>query len=343
MNRTLKRPMFRIGGSAGTGITSGLDQPRKQYANGSMDEKIKELNEAFKRYQDMGGTLPYKIFLKEFATENFERGGRAGYQQGSMPSFQAQGLPGFLTSFGLNLLATPPQGNIFQTAGAAAREPFNQLQVSQARANELRGERDFLRSETDRKLTAADERLDKEIKSRETIAGMKDDDANVMLYAEQYKDNNGAPNIIKGKNAVDFFETEYKNLTDEFGVESVSVEPIDVSLYQSQKNIKKFRNANPGAESKIYFDVASGRGVKLVKDVESGDLKFIPADSSEIDTSGDTMPEPNENEIKIKPKFEETFQPGLTETDELIIDTINESKEKRKKGMEQVPNFNIYR
>jgi len=35
MNRTLKRPMFRIGGSAGTGITSGLDQPRKQYQQGS--------------------------------------------------------------------------------------------------------------------------------------------------------------------------------------------------------------------------------------------------------------------------------------------------------------------
>ena len=33
MNRTLKRPMFRIGGSAGTGITSGLDQPQKM-ANG---------------------------------------------------------------------------------------------------------------------------------------------------------------------------------------------------------------------------------------------------------------------------------------------------------------------
>jgi hypothetical protein len=35
MSRTLKRPMFRIGGSAGTGITSGLDQPRKQYQQGS--------------------------------------------------------------------------------------------------------------------------------------------------------------------------------------------------------------------------------------------------------------------------------------------------------------------
>ena len=35
MNRTLKRPMFRMGGSTGTGITSGLDQPRKQYAQGT--------------------------------------------------------------------------------------------------------------------------------------------------------------------------------------------------------------------------------------------------------------------------------------------------------------------
>ena len=45
-NRTLKRPMFRIGGSAGTGITSGLNQPRKQFANGSLDEKRKEVSDA---------------------------------------------------------------------------------------------------------------------------------------------------------------------------------------------------------------------------------------------------------------------------------------------------------
>ena len=34
-NRTLQRPMFRIGGSAGTGITSGLTRPRKGYKKGS--------------------------------------------------------------------------------------------------------------------------------------------------------------------------------------------------------------------------------------------------------------------------------------------------------------------
>jgi hypothetical protein len=304
MNRTLKRPMFRIGGSAGTGITSGLDQPQKM-ANG----------------------------------------GRTGYQQGSMPSFQTSGLPGFLTSFGLNLLATPPAGNIFQTAGIAAREPFNQLQVSQARANELRGERDFLRGETDRKIAAKSEETDKLIASREKIASMQDVDANVMAYAEVFKDNNGSPNLIKGQNAVDFFNTKYNELTADYGVESVSVEPIDITLYQSQQNIKKFRKANPGAEGKVYFDVASGKGVKLVKDVETGDLKFIPADSSDIDTTGEDMPAPNENEIKVKPKFEDTFKSGtgLTSTDQFIIDTINENSEKIKKGMEEVPNFNIYR
>jgi len=255
MNRTLKRPMFRIGGSAGTGITSGLDQPQKM-ANG----------------------------------------GRTGYQQGSMPTFQASGLPGFLTSFGLNLLATPPAGNIFQTAGMAAREPFNQLQVSQARANELRGERDFLRGETDRKLEASAAETDKLIASREKIAGMKDSDANVMAYAEVFQDNNGSPNLIKGQNAVDFFETKYNELTGEFGVESVSVEPIDITLYQSQTNIKKFRKANPGAEGKVYFDVASGKGVKLVQDLETGDLKFIPVDSSDIDDAAEFIPEE-----KVKP------------------------------------------
>ena len=31
MNRVLRRPMFKMGGSAGTGITSGLDKPRQNY------------------------------------------------------------------------------------------------------------------------------------------------------------------------------------------------------------------------------------------------------------------------------------------------------------------------
>ena len=259
MNRTLKRPMFRIGGSAGTGITSGLDQPRKQY------------------------------------------------QQGSMPNFQFSGMPGFLTSFGLNLLATPPQGNIFQTAGVAARDPFNQLMTSQARSRELQGERDFLRGETDRKISAADTRLEKEIASREKIAGMKDEDVNVMTYAEIYKDSNGAPNIIKGKNAVEFFETGYNELTGTYGTESVAVEPIDASVLQTQKALKLFRKQNPGAEGKVFYDVASGKAVKLAKDAETGDLALIPA-TGVVDTEGEDMPEPK---IKNPGLFGQETKPNI--------------------------------
>jgi len=252
MNRILKRPMFRIGGSAGTGITSGLDQPQKM-ANG----------------------------------------GRIEYNQGSTPTFQATGIPGFLTSFGLNLVSTPPQGNIFQTAATAAKDPFNQLQIGQARASELKGERDFLRGETDRKIKAADTRLEKEIASREKIAFGADADENVMTFAEIFKDSTtGSPNMIKGQNAVDFFQTEYNNLTQEYGKESVAVEPIDASTLKTQKALKLFRKQNPGAEGKVFFDVASGRAVKLAKDSESGDLALIPA-TGIMDTEGEAMPEPN--------------------------------------------------
>ena len=152
MNRTLKRPMFRIGGSAGTGITSGLDQPKKM-ANG----------------------------------------GRIEYNQGSMPNFQMSGLPGFATSFGLNLLATPPQGNIFQTAAVAAKDPFDRLQASQAAARKTGMERDFLRSEREASDESAMDRLKLKIESDERIAGMKSDDALYNVMLEQYIENDLPP------------------------------------------------------------------------------------------------------------------------------------------------------
>ena len=47
-NRILSRPMFRRGGPSygaqGTGITSGLDQPRRGYGFGERVEEIKETN-----------------------------------------------------------------------------------------------------------------------------------------------------------------------------------------------------------------------------------------------------------------------------------------------------------
>tara|TARA_R100000655_G_scaffold69919_1_gene108127 strand:+ start:31 stop:1176 length:1146 start_codon:yes stop_codon:yes gene_type:complete len=115
MKRVLSRPMFRIGGSAGTGITSGLDQQRKQYQNGErvtqgLDPYVKDTMVAFKKF----GAMPRQSPLA------------------------AGTLPGFLTQFGLDLVSRTPTGNIFQTAAMSAQEPFKQFQTGVAQRGDTR-------------------------------------------------------------------------------------------------------------------------------------------------------------------------------------------------------------
>ena len=88
MNRILKRPMFRMGGSSGTGITSGLDKPRAQYAEGTTLERL----------QKATGAVPNNRNLSQF-----------------------------LTTFGLDLLSRPPQGGFFSTVAQAAQQPTQTL------------------------------------------------------------------------------------------------------------------------------------------------------------------------------------------------------------------------
>ena len=113
MNRTLKRPMFRIGGSVNSGITSGLDQPRKQYNEAGrvtqgLDPYVSDTLETYKKY----GAMPDKY------------------------PFSPMSGSGFLTSFGLNLMSATPKGKGFTgllaTAGEAAKEPFKQFQANVA-------------------------------------------------------------------------------------------------------------------------------------------------------------------------------------------------------------------
>ena len=99
--------MFRMGGSTGTGITSGLDAPRQQYDEGN---RVRKLFEERKSMFDQ--TLPDQ---------------RSGFMPGSVSSF--------LTDFGLNLLSATPRGNIFATAASAAKDPFKSFQS--ARAQEM--------------------------------------------------------------------------------------------------------------------------------------------------------------------------------------------------------------
>ena len=112
MNRIMKRPMFRKGGSAGEGITSGL-APRQGYQNGE-------------------SVQPFNIRTANMDQIDEEVKRRPLKQPPMAPD---NSLRDFKIDFGLDLVSRSPQGNIFQTAGAAAKEPFANFRTSKAAYN----------------------------------------------------------------------------------------------------------------------------------------------------------------------------------------------------------------
>jgi len=116
MNRTLRRPMFRIGGSVAEGITSGLDQHQPTASRVG--------------YKD-GETIGQEYKRTRAALEDV-RPQRRPY------------WPQFATSFGLDLLTRPRSGNIFQQLAASAKGPYEKWMDHRAS-----------RYDTDDKLSAA--------------------------------------------------------------------------------------------------------------------------------------------------------------------------------------------
>ena len=253
MSRTLTRPMFRMGGSTGTGITSGLDRPGYKDAGtvqAALDTTQKSLTA-----------------LDQFREK----------QSGFMPG----ALPGFLTSFGLNLLATPPRGNIFQTAAVAAQDPFKTFQAATL-ANQ-QDERDrvedmfgtALASEYD--LEA--QRIKSAAKDEKTFAKEQAAGAVEGLYNTQI----GA---IKNKiEQLDQNDPDYQTKVDNFNSTIADIEKRkrdDIkSIYLSQKTIEEFQREvilkllqNNDIEDIIpffpNFEQIMGPGFKLPEEAKDG-------------------------------------------------------------------------
>ena len=99
MTRTLRRPMFRLGGNTDQGIMSGV-APRQGYDNGELVRKAEE----------------EKALMQKLA--------------GQTPDTS---LSQFMIDFGLDIASRPPQGSIFSTAAAAAKEPYQGYKASKAK------------------------------------------------------------------------------------------------------------------------------------------------------------------------------------------------------------------
>ena len=182
MNRILKRPMYRIGGSAGTGITSGLDQPRKQYANGSTKERL----------------------LKAIGEQPNNRN-----------------LSQFLTTFGLDLLSRPPQGGFFSTVAQAAKAPTEQLFSNLGAQRDLQRQVGLAAEQSDIESEQATALLEKELASKEKIASMKRKELfAAQTPQEQFRERlkvygESVIPVIKN-NATDLANFEVRNINENY-------------------------------------------------------------------------------------------------------------------------------
>ena len=130
MNRTLKRPMFKMGGSYATGITSGLDTPRasNQFGGGAgmAADNIRLSDLPFMKNQMVSQSTEGNV--------TSDASSLTGGQQ-LLKAFEnrekANNLSNFLINFGLNLASATPRGKgitgTFATAAEAAKQPFGQF------------------------------------------------------------------------------------------------------------------------------------------------------------------------------------------------------------------------
>ncbi len=250
-NRILKRPMFRLGGSAeNEGIMDGM---RKRYEQGSKPEDIDST---------------YTAAGADFKPTQTQR-----------PSFKdilmspGSNLSPFLTEFGLNLLSTPPTGNIFQTAATAAKGPFQRLQARGAMASE----RDFER-----------ELLERKIESQERIAESRGGD---KMYDLMYKLGlEKFENPALARNYANYFDTIEPTVQSQYGSQWGGVIEQDVSQQKIARQVGKNLDKQ-GKLNKVFYDVYTGTFKQLVKD-QQGNYKFIAAAGAAnvTDPEGETLP-----------------------------------------------------
>jgi hypothetical protein len=218
MNRILRRPMFRMGGST-SGITSGLDAPRKQFANGSLDEKRKEVTDsALKLIVDSARERGQ--FKDDVPVNNMQLTGDTAVGGGTslddavaMARAKSEEIAGdnrltgrqelsrFLIPFGLNFATARPMGDglsgLFATAAGAAKGPASQL----------------FKTRDEREKTQAEKEAD--LFNTFLSAGLEDRRFDRKQAAEKLKESQELLTLFdkeKGENVIVKAADVYKNL-----------------------------------------------------------------------------------------------------------------------------------
>ena len=170
MNRTLRRPMFRMGGSTGEGITSGLETPKRGRVDGPGGyagdiEKIKAQRNLINQLAPR----------TERTNTNFND---------------------FLINMGLDLVSRPKSGNIFQQLASSAKEPFAQFQkgkqLQEAYAQQGESEDRSMITELVKNLSDADMSRAQKLANDMIASGMVNSAGEKMTYAEALQEAVGS-------------------------------------------------------------------------------------------------------------------------------------------------------
>ena len=260
MNRVLKRPMFRIGGSAGTGITSGLD--RKPFKQGTDLE-----DRTYKT--DVGAAIEAAQVANDPRVQRTLFSTPGGFGPGS--------AGGFLTSFGLDLLARPPQGGTLATIAAAAKGPFETFQAANLATeddrtkfardlfiDELQGQRDIEEARVKGKDSKTFEK-DRAAGAVTKIFDSKISDLNAKIDQLDRKDPNYKDKVEGFKSQKEILEnTKIDN------IKSIYLSQATQDEFQRQVILKLLQNADIEEVAGYFpnFETIMGPGFELPRDGE---------------------------------------------------------------------------
>jgi len=128
-----KRPMFRKGGSAEGGITSGLQAPRQGYNQAG---SVQSLN----MDQNMAE------FLKNASIGDMKAAADQMYQPKERPNYAKRRLGDLMIDFGIDIASRTPTGSgisgAISTALAAAKDPFEKFKASRSQEELLMDQKD---------------------------------------------------------------------------------------------------------------------------------------------------------------------------------------------------------
>ena len=265
MNRTLRRPMFRMGGSTGTGITSGLDRKPLKEGTDPQDRAFKPNIEQALQAAELSKDSRVRDML-------FPKSG--GLRPGS--------LPGFLTSFGLNLASATPRGNIFQTAATAAQQPFKTFQAAKlARTDDqAKFSRDLFSGDIASQYDLEAQRIKNQNTDEKTFAKQQAANAVSALYDGQVGaikskieqlDQENDPNYLE---KINDFNQQIKDIeekkTDD--IKAIYLSQDTVTEFQRKAVLKLLQNNDPEDIAPYFpnFNELMG-GINIEEEEEKAD------------------------------------------------------------------------